>query len=162
MAKGRKATPTKLKVLRGNPGKRPLPKSEPQPPTVPADKVPKPPSWLDGKAKHAWRHVAPLLADIRVLTRADRHALELLVDAYSEWRDCRAAVRKHGPVQTVRTKAGGEMVRQRPEVAMAANAWRRVMAALAEFGLTPASRTRVAGDVAETDPLEEFLRRGRA
>ena len=42
--KGRKPTPTILKRLQGNPGKRPLPANEPQPTLE--DELPPPPDWL--------------------------------------------------------------------------------------------------------------------
>lgn len=47
MTSGRKNTPTQLKVLNGNPGKRPLNQNEPKPKPV----MPECPSWLNGYAK---------------------------------------------------------------------------------------------------------------
>lgn len=46
--KGRKPTPTVLKRLQGNPGKRPLAKREPQPRSEP--ELPPPPEWLAARA----------------------------------------------------------------------------------------------------------------
>ena len=40
--RGRKPTPTTLKRLRGNPGRRPLPKDEAEPPV--SERVPRPPA----------------------------------------------------------------------------------------------------------------------
>ncbi len=45
--RGRKPKPTALKVLEGNPGKRPLNLNEPKP----EKKAPKCPSWLEPEAK---------------------------------------------------------------------------------------------------------------
>ena len=48
--RGRKPTPTAIKVLEGNPGKRPLNDREPQPPK----KAPSCPKWLEPDAKREW------------------------------------------------------------------------------------------------------------
>ena len=45
--RGRKPTPTAIKVLEGNPGKRPLNANEPKP----KKKAPRCPSWLEDEAK---------------------------------------------------------------------------------------------------------------
>lgn len=45
--RGRKPTPTAIKVLEGNPGKRPLNANEPKP----KKKAPRCPSWLEEEAK---------------------------------------------------------------------------------------------------------------
>ena len=55
---GRPPTPTHLKLLRGNPGKRPI-RPEPQPEQPPTP--PEPPDFLTGYAFDEWRRVAPEL-----------------------------------------------------------------------------------------------------
>lgn len=150
---GRKPKPTALKVLQGNPGKRPLNKREPKPPAG----MPKCPTWLDGMARAAWLELAPLLEQTKVVTESDRKALELLCDAYSEYRRTREIVRKQGATYEALTEGGSIMIRPRPEVTMAQDAWKRVRAMLQEFGLTPSSRSKiqVVQDAAE-DPYEAF------
>jgi len=54
MAAGRKRKPTVLKVLEGNPGKRPLNKNGPKPKPV----APKTPKHLNSVAKKEWKRVA--------------------------------------------------------------------------------------------------------
>lgn len=154
MPAGRPATPTPLKVLQGNPGKRRLNSKEPKVQRG----VPPCPAHLDAIGKAFWRSVAQLLDAMRVLTLADGRILELAADAYSEWRRCRKAVQEHGPTYRVETETG-YMIRARPEVAMAADAWRRLSSALAQLGLTPATRSKLQalGDD-PVDPLEDFLR----
>jgi P27 family predicted phage terminase small subunit len=137
--RGRKPKPTALKVVQGNPGRRPLNKLEPKPePGIPVC-----PSWLSSKGKFAWKEISTLLGDMRVLTKADRKALELLCDAYSEYRDARAVIQKDGATYEAITEAGSIIVRSRPEVAISSDAWRRVKTMLSEFGLTPSSRSRI-------------------
>lgn len=148
--------PTALKVLRGNPGRRPLPPHEPQPPAG----DPKAPGWLRSRARGFWRRLLPTVQVMRVMTVADDQALALLCDALAEYVDCRRVVRERGAVCQVETKRG-LVERPRPEVAMAQDAWRRAQRMLMEFGLTPSARTRVhAAPAQESDALTEYLRGG--
>ena len=67
--------PTKLRILEGNPSKRPLPKNEPEPdPTMPEC-----PDWLMDDAKEEWNRVAPELHRIGLRTVGDVAACELRV-----------------------------------------------------------------------------------
>jgi phage terminase small subunit len=54
-------TPTHLRLLRGNPGKRPI-KPEPQP-RVP-ETLPEPPGFLSEDAVNEWWRVAPELYEL--------------------------------------------------------------------------------------------------
>ena len=51
------------------------------------------------------------------------------------------------------------MHRPYPQVAIASDAWRRSMTMLTQFGLTPASRSKVSalGGDGEKDPFEEMM-----
>ena len=69
MAGGRRPTPTYLRVLKGNPGRRPLPKNEIRPERSP--KVPAAPDWLDDYGQAEWERVAPGLWNAGLLTEAD-------------------------------------------------------------------------------------------
>jgi P27 family predicted phage terminase small subunit len=149
--------PSNVVALKGNPGKRPRNEDEPQP----DEGMPKCPVWLDGKAKAAWSELQPLLEKIKVVTEADRKSLELLCDAYSEYREARAAVKKLGATYETVNKAGSVMYRTRPEVAIAQDAWKRVRAMLCEFGLTPSARSKVKVLKGEPDDPYERYRRKR-
>lgn len=70
--RGRKPTPTHLKILRGNPGKRPLPKNEIQPG---GDVVM--PRFLKGRAAKVWGEYAPELIRLKVLTSIDVHTFAI-------------------------------------------------------------------------------------
>lgn len=148
--------PTALRVLQGNPSRRPLNAKEPQPEVL-AEAAP--PTFLKGRARLAWVELSPLLVKLRVLTEADRMALGLLCDTYGEWLELRADIRKHGRTYKLNTKTGDVMWMPRPEVAMAADAWRRSNLMLQQFGLTPSSRSKVsAAGEEQADLFEEFLR----
>ena len=154
---GRPRKPTAMHRLNGNPGKRALPKEGEEPAPANAKKGAPPPYWLDNYAKTAWKHLQPMLVDMRVYTEADRYALELLVQAYAEYRRACDAIRIQGPTIWVETKAGGYMMPD-PAIRERNDAWRRCMGALSHFGLTPASRARiqVLPKEEEGDPFAEF------
>jgi P27 family predicted phage terminase small subunit len=156
---GRTPKPTQLKVVTGNPGKRPLNELEPKPEI----KRPKVPAFLSPKAKTAWNGLCDVLEDMSLITLADAKSLELLCDAYAQWRDLRKIIDECGHTYQTTTQTGDVMYKARPEVAMAADAWKRVASMLSQFGLTPAGRSKVSASrkPEEFDPLEDFLKRGR-
>lgn len=104
------------------------------------------------------------------MTVADGTALSLLADAMAEYVEARRVVTREGPTyvrESVARDAEGnavivQIIRTRPEVAIASDAWKRVRAMLAEFGLTPSSRGRVkaGGPAAAADPFAEYLSNG--
>jgi len=140
---GRKKTPTTLRLLRGNPGRRPINPLEPEP-----DKgVPEAPRWFSELELSGWETMVAALQPMGVLTVSDGPALTQLAHAWAEWRQAEATVHVEGAY--FETPDGS--LRKHPAVGVAANAWRRVASMLAEFGLTPSSRARI---VVATDPAQ--------
>ncbi|KKM86469.1 hypothetical protein LCGC14_1278650, partial [marine sediment metagenome] len=145
--------------LKGNPGKRPINKAEPKPPVGDV----RAPRWLSPKGGWAWRRIAPVLREMGLLTTADPHALALLCEAYAEYVEAREVVNRDGSTyESTRLCGKGEdtfvvtMVRARPEVAIASDAWKRVRTMMQEFGMTPSSRSRISSS--EKDDRDEFDR----
>ena len=58
--RGNKPKPTVLKLITGNPGRRPLNAREAKPEV----QVPEPPQWLAGDALVEWQRITPLLAEV--------------------------------------------------------------------------------------------------
>src|SRR5713101_6600171 len=90
--RGRKPVPTTLKLLRGNPGKRPLNPDEPQPRV----EIPPCPSHLSTEAKKEWRRSAKLLAELGLLASIDRAALALYCEAWARWVQAEEALQTYG------------------------------------------------------------------
>jgi P27 family predicted phage terminase small subunit len=164
-ASGRPRKPTALKIVDGNPGRYPLPKDEPKPPEVAEDGA-KPPAWLPPFAKREYKRLYALLRNMRVLTVADLGALEAIALAADQMRETTKTIRKLGMTFTAKNAAGDLTYRLRPEVQARSDAWRRYMTGLIEFGLTPASRTRVkviggiekpAEQTRKANPAAEFF-----
>lgn len=147
--KGRKPIPTALKLVRGNPGKRPLPQNEPKP-TLGIGPCP---DSLSQDAKDEWVRVVVELERIGMLTRVDAPALEAYCDAVAMMRVARANIDANGIV----TQGERGMVRN-PAVSIHRDCAALVRQFAAEFGLTPSARTRIkTTDTVKTDPLDDFL-----
>lgn len=140
-----------MKVLRGNPGKRRLNEGEPQP----SAELPTRPEWLMPEGKREWTRVARELQSLGLLTKVDRAALA----SYCQWWAVFVAAQNvlKDPMRWTFTTANG-YTQQVPEVGIAKMASSQVRAFLIEFGLTPASRSRLHVEgPKEKDPFAEFL-----
>ena len=153
---GRRPTPTHLKVVKGNPGKRALPKNEPKP----KRSIPSPPAHLSDTGLVAWGRLTVLLDEMGVLTLADGFALERLCDTYCEILKFRTQLMAEGETYTVTTMNGETLHKAHPAQAMLSDADRRFKGYLIEFGLTPAARSKVNvkdKDGDKEDPLAAFF-----
>lgn len=151
---GRPPKPTALKLLTGNPGKRKLNASEPQPAKA-APGTRRVPSSLPPVGRALWKKLVPELERLGLLTSVDDGALHGLCLNYARAIQAAGLVRKQGPV--IVTDKG--FVLPHPAVAMERNAWKAYKEFCSLFGLDPSSRTRlhvdVPTDTAESD--EDFL-----
>ena len=94
--RGPKIKPAVLKLLEGNPGKRPIPKHEPSPPS----EMPTPPAVLDEYALEKWYEVAPGLVALGILAKIDADLLAAYCSSYSRWRHAEEEIQ-------LLTKSGG-------------------------------------------------------
>lgn len=136
---GRRPKPTETKRLQGTLELSRINPNEPKP----LIQVPMAPDWLPDEVKEIFNEMALHFADMRVLSKADGKALELLADAYYEYRQARQFVIDNGSTYESPTKDGGKIIRAYPQVNIASDAFKRVRAMLIEFGATPAARSRV-------------------
>ena len=155
--------PTSIKLLRGNPGKRPLNKREPKP----KEGVPYCPSWLSDEARRHWKRTAAILKDMGLLTTADGDALANYCDTWAQWREMRDWIEKHGPVMPIRGAPTGEVgedgrplpgpikyIQQAPQVNIARHLLLILGRYQLEFGLTPSARTRIQVGKSSTESAE--------
>ncbi|WP_336798228.1 phage terminase small subunit P27 family [Erwinia aphidicola] len=158
--------PTHLALVKGNPSKRPLNKNEPKPPSG----VPPIPKHFDKQGKYWFKRMAEELDAVGVITLLDARALELMVEAYTEYRQHCETLDREGYTYAVFSEEEPDegkdreirMIKPHPAAMMKADAWKRIRAMLGEFGMTPASRTKVGvKGAAEVDPLDEFLNKKR-
>jgi phage terminase small subunit len=136
--KGRKQKPTALKLLQGNPGRRPLNKQEPKP-----KRNVRAPDGLSPGAKKEWRRLGPELRRLGLLTMADQAIFAMYcetVAVFYEARDGRDPHARNGSMLTMEKAA----------------AQGRAFATL--FGLSPSDRTRLkSGPDDDESYLDELV-----
>ena len=153
--RGRKPKPTAVKVLEGNPGKRPLNMYEP----VPEKKAPECPSWLNDEAKAEWDRLADKMVNLGTLTEMDMAAFAGYCQSYARWKEAEEFIEKHGTI--VKTPSG--YWQQVPQVSIAQTNLKVLLKFCSEFGLPPSSRIRmIAGEFQEgsVDEMEFLLLEG--
>jgi P27 family predicted phage terminase small subunit len=148
--RGRKPKPTTLKLLEGNPGKRPLNHHEPQP----ASDKPTCPSHLSGEARKEWNRISKDLHQAGLLTRIDKTALAIYCQAWQRWVEAEENLKKVGPV--VKSPSGYPVLN--PFWSVANKAMSQMQKALVEFGMTPSSRSRINLAESGGDALEDFIK----
>ena len=140
MTGGRKPTPTVLKELHGNPGKRALPKDEPEGQGV----LWAPPTWFDDDQRAQWNyaleHSPPGL-----LTGTDREVLVIWVVACVEHAKAVKQVRELG--QVVKTKDGNAI--QNPFLPIVNKQAAIMLKAGGELGFSPAARASLGSRAPE-------------
>jgi P27 family predicted phage terminase small subunit len=143
---GRRPTPTALKKLRGNPGND----KEPTPETGEAET----PKGLSKFAIEKWKSLVPELLALGVLTKIDGEALANLCTAYSHQRIAEKAIQRLGTTAIAIDKHGKFLKHW--------NDATKIMKQFeVEFGLTPASRSRIRIEKPkEADPFEAYLKKG--
>ena len=159
--RGRKPKPTAIKIFEGNRSRRPLNEKEPKPP----EGMPACPAWLETEAKREWQRLAKIMAQMGILSLVDRAAFATYCQAYARWKEAEEYISKNG--STKETSTG--YIQQIPQVSIA-QTYSKIMAKIAaEFGLTPASRSRItAGEMngigkvisKKKDAMDELLESG--
>lgn len=124
-------TPTAIKKLAGNPGKRRMNDSE----IEPAPGAPECPDWLVGDAREEWERIVPELDRLGVLTRVDNSVLIGHCATYGE---------------IVATVKAGEPLKS--------SLLGQMRAFACELGLTPAARAKLQGPKkGGNDDTEKFF-----
>lgn len=135
MRTGRPPTPTALKLLAGNPGKRPLNEDEPEIPT----EAPNMPEYLDAVAQEEWKRIVPVLLRMRVLTEADQIQLSLLCQTYSTMIQAQQKLSAEGLV----SRSEGGFVQTSPYFSIIVKCLAAISKISSEFGLSPSARVRL-------------------
>lgn len=139
---GRYAVPTALKIVRGNPGHRALPKDEPQPELG----IPETPPDLDSMALAEWQRITPELDRMGVLAKIERSGLEAYCRWYSTWRRLMNDIQKPKLAAKVYTR----------KFIQATTASKEMRAFLVQYGLTSASRTKVSARPKKTTGFDDI------
>lgn len=145
--------PTALKLLEGNPGQYPLPQNEPQP--LKLGRFPNAPKRFSPEAVTEWKRTGPVLFKCGLITNADLPMFEAYCEAWGGYIIAMASGAETPLVEGQK----GNLVRN-PAVQIARDNLDKAMILAREFGMTPASRTRIelpAGAVPAASGLEAHL-----
>jgi P27 family predicted phage terminase small subunit len=151
--------PTRLKILRGNPGKRALPKNEVSPPSAHHYPAPK---HLKGEARKKWTELVGILSASQVMTLADTETLARYCGLWELWlryyKSCRA-----GGDQITLLNPDGSIKYQQTTAAMQTmlKLNQQLLRLEQEFGMTPTGRVGMTPEQrANGDDLDSFIKKG--
>jgi P27 family predicted phage terminase small subunit len=143
-----------MKLLRGNPGRRPLNNQEPTLPALNTETLDTPPvELMEATAIAEWTRLAPMLRQARHVTQAERGALIALCQQWARYLEANQHVAGAGMV--IKAPSGYPM--PNPYIGIANKALANCTRLWAELGLTPSSRSRVTASSsgASPDPQRE-------
>ena len=128
--------PTKLKKLQGTYRTDRDGKNEPDPEV----QIPRKPTWMKGEAAKEWKRITPQLAELGLISELDLVALTAYCSNWALFIECEQTILERG--LTFETPNGH--TQQRPEVSIRRQALEQAKSFLTEFGLTPASRSKIS------------------
>lgn len=150
--KGRPRKPTPTKILHGTFRKDRHKAQEPQPE---APQTVDPPAWLDDYGRECWQAHVPQLLSLGVLSSIDVFYFAAVCERWSVYRKAVDDL-KNGLTQV--TEANGEC--SKPTVSIAKDAFNSFGAGLAEFGCSPATRSKVSAVKPRADdPFAQYRAR---
>jgi P27 family predicted phage terminase small subunit len=144
--RGPRPVPAALKVLAGNPGRRPIQGDGDRRGRLRRGRPDRPPE-LTGEAAEEWDRVAAELEAVGTLAVADRGILTAYCLAVADMLAALVEIDQAGrfvdePVQSSRGEIVGTRIREHPAVKLLNQATTRVSRLADALGLTPASRSR--------------------
>ncbi|MEX3315692.1 phage terminase small subunit P27 family [Sulfitobacter sp. PS-8MA] len=149
---GRKPIPDKLKLVKGTA------RADRMNPDAPAANpgVATAPEWLSERAAEIFAQLSATLLNMGIASPDDQVALALLSSRIEEVELMTAAIEDGGRTYDQKDENGNiRMRRAAPEVGLRNEAMRHAQSLLAEFGLTPAARSKVsAGKPADENPFK--------
>jgi P27 family predicted phage terminase small subunit len=163
MGAGRRPKPTAIKILEGNPGKRKIVADDLQPEAG----APEMPKGMTFAAQREFRFMTEVLLELGVLTRVDGKALAAYSECYSRWEEANKIITEYGQVIQVKflDNEGNTIVgdlKANPACKLADMWMNRMKSFLIEFGLTPATRSKLKlNPKPEVDEFDEIMNRTR-
>jgi P27 family predicted phage terminase small subunit len=145
IARGRLSKADQLRILKNMPER--------------VEGTPEPPGWMAGDALLGWYRFSELLARRGQLSQETEAALTAMCVVYGQWVALQKDISANGFIQHIVTD-NGPQEKIRPSYQAFADADRRLRYWLTEFGLTDATRGKVAapepGETPEEDPLKRY------
>lgn len=135
---GRRPKPTALKVLQGNPGKRPLNQAEPKPPSGEVVM----PGELSQAGRVVWGRLSPIARAMGTLTTADVEAFKTLCELQASL-DMAARMKDSPEFAVVTVSDDGAVMAAHPVFSLELKYAPVIRPYYERFGLEPAGRSRI-------------------
>ena len=132
---GRKTIPESIKELAGT--ARPDRTSPDAVMVEPFEKAPSCPTHLKGVARAMWTRTVAELTAMKVLTQVDLRGVEIYCSLYARWRAAEDHLAKFGYHTGADTMVASPYVKISLDCSVQMKSW------MGEFGLTPATRSKV-------------------
>ena len=156
MKPGTKKTPTNLKLITGNPGKRPLNKSE----AVVEFTLPKTPSELDARANKIWKERGARLVKLKLMSEIDDGIFMGYCQLMSWCLQLMRDVKKEGLfIQEEQFWKDGEVIIKtvkNPKLLEARLMFDKIRLMSAELGMSPSARSGIV--IPKTDEEDEMAK----
>lgn len=154
---GRKRTPDHLKLIAGTAQPSRMNPSAP----VPSTEMPEAPEWLSQRGSEIFEQLVGIIGPMGIGSATDTAMLSMAASRLEEVEICTAIIEDGGRtfISSAEYDDDGRVVSQQikghPAVAQRSEAMRHAQSLLAEFGLSPASRSKVsAGKKHEENPFQ--------
>lgn len=132
---GRPMLPSNLKILKGTDQKCRMNENEPKPEI----EAPDAPEFLNAVALAEWNRLVPELVKLGILAKIDSTTLAAYCATFARWVEAEGMLMSEGSV--IETSNGN--IIQSPWVGIANTALGHMRKFLTEFGMSPASRSKV-------------------
>lgn len=159
--------PTELKLIQGNPGKVAAHRLNDA--LRPKVEIPDCPAYLLPEARKEWHRITPELKKLHIISQLDLATLAAYCQAYATWANMQKKLKKLGDDGLIdETPSGYKQISVWMQISnRAADQMHKF---LCEFGMSPASRTRISAnvctnmdifeDVPSTEPEKDKVNHG--
>lgn len=155
MAKGRKRLPTEIKKAQGTLQPCRTNIKEPQYPSVIG--LPDPPDFLGERGKSIYYETGNILIQSGVLKQVNLVGLIAYAKESEVYFEAREKINSSGMVRSVTLTNGNKVWQINPYQKIANDALANIVRLACEFGITPASRSKIIADKVETSSRNDLL-----
>lgn len=120
------------------------------------ESLPAAPEMLTEDGQREWYSACSTLLDLGMLHRVDLNALLAYCIEVDTYYQAAALIRETGLIITESRREDTSITKANPAVQIRNTAFKNMMAAAAQFGFTPAARTRIKMDTAKPPEKDEF------
>lgn len=108
------------------------------------------PDWMPPLGRQEWERVVEDMRERKFLSASYQPSLEVYCQSYAEWRAALVVLGREGTTVHRETAHGGYLTHH-PMVKQRDDAFRRMFDTMREFGMTPASKSRIS----DVEPMDK-------